>query len=457
MKEIENSSVLKFFEEISKIPRNSGNENAMQLYLIDFAKSRGLKYFADKYNNVIIYKKTCECEPIILQAHTDMVCVKTPKSKINFNLDPITLIKKGKYIKAKDTSLGADDGIGVALILDILNSSLPCNIEAVFTSSEETTMNGALNIDVKQLKSKKLICLDGFSSATIVTASAGFVDYYVSFNNERLFIDKDENLKTYKLIVFGLEGGHSGFDIDKNRGSSHKIMAELLTKIEDAKLIKFNGGHNYNVIPNKTECVFNTKLNPIQLKQIIKYFYKQNKLKYKHLKIKCSRQLNQNLVLKNGKNFIDFVNNFNQGVLQKDENNFVLSSQNISEVSAENGYLKIGIRSCSKTKEKEIIENLNLLCAKFLLQGKVEDSQPAFNTLENSSLLKNLKNFSIGEVKQTKMHIAVECGIFQERIKNLDVVIISPTILNAHSVNESLEISTVEFTSSWLKNFLTNN
>ena len=111
----------------------------------------------NKYNNVIIFKKTKNTEPIILQAHTDMVCVKKTKSNIDFKKDPITLAKKGNFLKAKETSLGADDGIGVALILDILDSDIPCNIEAVFTSEEETTMQGSYKIDVKKLKSKQMI------------------------------------------------------------------------------------------------------------------------------------------------------------------------------------------------------------------------------------------------------------------------------------------------------------
>ena len=119
MNNIVKNSVFKFFEEISKIPRNSGDEKSMQNYLVNFAISRNLPFYTDEFNNVIIFKKTANVEPIILQAHTDMVCVKSPKSSVDFKKDPITLIKKGNFLKAKETSLGADDGIGVALILDI--------------------------------------------------------------------------------------------------------------------------------------------------------------------------------------------------------------------------------------------------------------------------------------------------------------------------------------------------
>lgn len=451
-----NNSVINFFKEISLIPRNSGNEKPIQEYLINFAKVRNLLYYADEYGNVIIYKKTIDCEPIILQAHTDMVCVKSLNSKTNFDIDGIDIIKKGNFLTAKSTSLGADNGIGMALILDVLDSKIPCNIEAVFTANEETTMQGAYKIDVKKLKSKKMICLDGFDNNTIIISSAGFVDFYATFNNEKLFLENTIDTKTFKLTISGLLGGHSGFDINKNRGSSHKILAKLLTKIQDAKIVKFSGGHNFNVIPSKSECIFSTKLNEKDLKNIIKYFYIENKKIYKTLKIKCTRQVNQNLILKNGKNFIDFIDKFKQGVLEKDENNVVLSSQNISEVSAENGYLKIGIRCTDKLKEKEIIKNLINLCNEYGIKGKVLDSQSAFNTLPNSSLLQVLKDSAINKVSEVKLHIAVESGIFQDRIKNLDVAIISPKIIDAHSINEKVEISSILDTSTWLKIFLTN-
>lgn len=454
MKKLLEIPIFNFFKEISSIPRQSGKENAIQKYLIDFAKKRNLTYYSDEYGNVIIYKKTAECEPIILQAHTDMVCVKTNKSNVNFDTDAIELLKKGNFITAKNTSLGADNGIGMALILDALDSKIPCSIEAVFTSQEETTMQGAYKIDVKKLKSNRMLCLDGFEKDTILTSSAGFVDFYVKQKNERIFLENSPQSKTFKLSISGLLGGHSGFDINKNRGSSHKLASSLLLKIKDVQLVKFSGGNNFNVIPSKTECVFTTKMPEKELKNVIKYFYIQNKKLYPTLKIKCSRKLNQTLVLKNGLNFLNFINTFNQGVLEIDGNGNVLSSQNISEVNAESGFLKIGIRSSNKAREKEIVKNLTELCDKYELKATILDSQPPFNTLTNSSLLEDLHACSENPVKEVKLHIGVECGIFQSRIKKLDVAIISPTILDAHSVNERVEINSVINTSSWLKKFL---
>ncbi|MBQ9793021.1 MAG: M20/M25/M40 family metallo-hydrolase [Clostridia bacterium] len=448
------NSIFKYFKEISNIPRGSGNEKGMQEYLVNFAKQRNLPYYADKFNNVIIYKKTSDTKPIILQAHTDMVCVKSAKSKIDFSIDPIELKQKGDLLMAKETSLGADDGIGVAIILDILNSNIPVNIEAVFTSEEETTMNGAYKIDTKKLKAKQMICLDGFEGNTIITSSASFTDFLVKFNNEKLLIDST-NLNTYKLVIGGLEGGHSGFDIDKNRGSSHKLMAGLLTKIEDVKINSFVGGHNYNVIPSKTECVFTTLKTEKDLKAIIKQFYSLIKKQYKNLKIEYSKQLKNSIVLKNSEQFLNFILSYPHGVFFKDNNNQVVASQNLSEINTENGFIKIGLRSSDKNKDKEMLKRLKVLCENYSFEGKIIDTQPAFNTFENSEMLENL--IKTGEnPKIVKMHIAVECGIFQDRVKNLDVAIISPTIKNAHSIQETLDIPSTIQTSNWLKNFLKN-
>ena len=453
---IVDNSIFKYFKEISNIPRNSGNEKGMQDYLVNFAEQRNLPFYKDKFNNVIIYKNTDKTKkPIILQAHTDMVCVKSAKSKIDFDKDPIVLKQKGNLLQAKETSLGADDGIGVAIILDILDSELPINVEAVFTSSEETTMEGAYNIDVKKLKSKQMICLDGFEANTIITSSASFTDFLIKINNEKLLLDT-KNKKTYKLVVTGLKGGHSGFDINKNIGSSHKIIAELLSKIPDTYINSFVGGHNYNVIPAKTECTFTTSTEEKKIKEIIKNFYKEQKEIFKTLKIKFSNVLKNSIVLKNSDKFLDFVLSYPHGVYALDNKENVIASQNLSEINTESSFIKIGLRSSDKVKDNEMIKFLKALCKKFGFEGKVIDTQPAFNTFENSKMLENL--IKAGDnPKQVKMHIAVECGIFQDRVKDLDVAIISPTITNAHSVHETLDINSTITTSNWLKNFLKIN
>lgn len=448
------NTVLKFFHEISQIPRESGNEKAMQDYLINFAKARNLNYFADNHNNVIIYKNTTNKQPIILQAHTDMVCVKAPNTNFDFAKDAIITQTKRGFLIAKNTSLGADNGIGLSMILSLLDSSEPINVEAVFTATEETSMQGAYNLDVSKLKSKQLICLDGFCENEIIISSASFSDFYVTTSKQKQKIKKDANI--YEIEVSGLKGGHSGYDINKNRGSSHKLMAELLLSLPQLGLISFEGGKNFNVIPSKTTSLISTSLTFNQLKKQASNFCKYYKKRFKGLKV-CVQQKTfqekQPLMLKEGITFLNFISKFNQGVLAIDENKNVLASQNISEVSAEKGYLKIGLRCARVDSQKYYLKHLMALCKQYKIEGKVLDTQPAFNAQENSYLLKVLKNTN-KKAYEHKIHIGVELGVLQSKIKNLDAAIISPTILDAHSIKERVKLSSITSTYDWLKAFL---
>ena len=360
MKERVNESVFKFFKQISSIPRQSGNEEGIKNYLVNFAKERNLKYYTDKFNNVIIYKNNTTKESIILHAHSDMVCVKENNKDFNFDTDAIEIQENKNYLMANGTTLGADNGIGLAIILSILDSDLPVNIEALITSQEETTMQGAFSVDVSKLSSKSLICLDGFEENVALTSTANFTDFLVNFNKQKKVLPKKEYFNFYKINVSGLLGGHSGSDINKFRLNSHKILARLLQNIKDYYLLDFYGGKNFNVISNNSIATFATNLkqksvenlaknakkqavlwlksakksikiknsqtyslkvarqflfveNKAQKKQLIKEINKQ----IKSIKINVENILPKKDYLVFGKSFVNFINLFNQGVLTK--------------------------------------------------------------------------------------------------------------------------------------------
>jgi len=497
MKDFINQSVYKYFKEISEIPRQSGNEEGIKNYLIDFAKQRNLKYYSDKYNNVIIYKQTCQKNSVILHSHTDMVCVKDLNSNFDFSKDKIELVQKKGFLTANKTSLGADNGIGVAMILSVLDSSEPVNVEALFTATEETTMMGAYKVDVSKLKSKNLVCLDGFNKNEILTSTSSFTDFLVKFDKQKKLLSK-QNLNYFSISVDGFLGGHSGSDIDKCRLNPHKILARILQDIKDYYLIDFYGGKNFNVIPSNSNCVIATSINESLIKKVIKknYLYIKSYFKnlIKNIKIKqtqfvSEKQLKQNFYvatkeqkqslikqiktqikllkfnlqkvdqqkdyLVNGKNFVNFINLFNQGVLIKNKHLQVETSQNLSEVSAKNGELKIGIRSSVKNAEKPYIKRLIELSKQNNMSGHVIDTQPGFYTKPKSNLKQVIRQTNINSFENS-LHIAVELGVLQDRIKNLDAVIISPTIIDAHSVKERVEIESINTTYNWLLQFLKN-
>lgn len=197
-----NGKTLDFFKEISKIPRESGNEMQISNYVCEFARIRNLDYIQDKYGNVIIKKYKGSNTPIIIQAHLDMVCEKDNIIH-NFKTDPIEIYEKEGFLKAKGTTLGADNGIGVAQILNILDDELKLNIEAVFTVSEETDMHGAEKIDVSSLKGNQMLNLDGFEEKTIITESASFFDIIVNMNYK---FKNEINTNLYKIKIEGMPG-----------------------------------------------------------------------------------------------------------------------------------------------------------------------------------------------------------------------------------------------------------
>lgn len=444
------NKTIKFFKEISKIPRESGNEENISNYLCDFAKKRNLYYEKDAYNNVIIIKKSIENkESIILQAHMDMVCEKDENIEFDFERDSIEIIEEDGYLHANKTTLGADNGIGVAQILNILDSDLKCNIEAVFTVSEETTMIGAEKIDLSKLESKAMINLDGFEENTIVVGSSSFFDIILESNYE---FKKISNKKIYKIKLSGLLGGHSGFDIDKNRGNASIILAELLNNINDIEIVNFVGGTKFNVIPSSAECIFASNEN-------IEDVVNNSDLTIKLEVLENNEMYSLDNI--NSNKFIKSILSFKHGVFSKNSREEVTTSINLGVIDLKNQIIKIGMRSSKKEEETQCLEYIESYSLKNNLKFTILGSQPGFDTSETSSLVKSLKNayenINNGNSPAIKsLHITVEAGFFREKIPNLDVAIISPKIIGAHTSKECVNIQSINECDKWLNNFLVN-
>ena len=195
---LDSNTTIKYFKEIAKIPRESGHEEKIAKYLCKFAELRNLEYEKDEYNNVLIKKNNCNKTPLILQVHTDMVCEKEQNKCFDFEEDSIEVMEKNGYLHANGTTLGADNGIGIAQILTILDSNIETNIEAIFTVSEETSMLGSINFDTSKLNGKMLLNLDGFEENTILIESAGFYDIILKMHNKFKNI-QDNNFNVYEI------------------------------------------------------------------------------------------------------------------------------------------------------------------------------------------------------------------------------------------------------------------
>lgn len=447
------SKTINFFEQITKIPRESGNEKEIAHFLVQFAKDRNLPYYIDEYYNVFIHKKTIDVEPLILQCHTDMVCEKEVGKKFDFKTDSIPIKNDGQFIYANGTTLGADNGIGIAQILNVLDSDYDCNIEALFTSCEETTMSGAMNFDVSLLKGKNLLNLDGFNENTIIHESASFHDILVHLD----FDFENRSFNGYKLTLSGLEGGHSGFDIDKNKGNSLKLIVELLKSFRDVKLSLLNGGTKFNVIPSMAMSCFSTSDSKIEIELKIKRFLQKYKSFYPNLDIqfddyKITKIIND----LNTTKLLNYLNDFKHGVIYR-ESNIPTTSLNLAVVDLENKLIKIGMRSSRENEDMEIKNYLMKEAQSFHYRFEEIGYQPGFFTEPNHSFIQLLEEAFLLEkslLNVESVHITVEPGIFKNKMNFLNIAIISPNIVGAHTVKERVEIQSVLRTDQWLFHFI---
>lgn len=448
-------TVLEYFEEIMQIPRESGKEEKIAEYLVTFAKENNLEYKLGKYNTVYLKKDNNSEKTIILQAHSDMVCVSTDNHDFDNNGIPFYI--EGDYYKSKNTSLGADDGIGIAIILAILqeNENMP-NIEVMITTQEETTMLGANNFDYSLIKGKTLISLDGIKEADIESSSAGMCS--ITMKKDINYEISDENC--YKLSITGLIGGHSGDDIDKNRCNAIKLAARLLEKLNYKNIRDINFGKRDNVIPSEGYVVFssNESIDSINEKLSSIDFNLNNEENDLDLKIENYKE---KIIIKESKEIVEFLSKIKNGLLEvyKDDG-FPLLSSNIGKISIEGNKIEIkySIRSSDLLKEEELLKEIMILSSKYGFELTVDANKPFF-PYKDRSIIRNILAETYKELydKETtikKVHACMEGGILSNNIQDLDICTIAPTIENCHSINEKVSISSTKRVYEWLKQTL---
>lgn len=440
---------LDYFFEISKIPRKPGEEAKIADYLVSFAQERNFKYYRDDINNVVIWKEASygyeDKGVLALQSHVDMICEKTLGSIHDFSNDPLDLYIDGDFVKARNTTLGADNGVGVAYMLSILDSKKikSPKLECIFTVQEETTMNGARFIDETKLLSNRMISFDNFSENDMWVSSANSKEWELKCNIE--YGKLNDEYITYELNFEGFIGGHSGLDIgDENRANPIKLAMELL-RDKDILINELGGGSRVNIIPREFNIVFSTKQNiaDIDVKIIeINNGLKQGKITLKKIefKEKC-------FSMKVTKNIINFISDFKNGALEKDnEGNIVLSANMGAVEMFENEVIiKCSLRANDKMLgerlKQEIEENMkqNNITVKFF------DEMLGYFPESNSELVeqcaKIYKETFRKEIRKIKVQACLECGFFAEKIKKLEYVSIAPNIYNAHSPDEKFSIS----------------
>ncbi len=440
------NNTFKYFNEILKIPRPSGYENKIADYLVKFAKERGLEVYRDKSNNVLISKNNNSNKTIIIQGHTDMVCDSVGGLIKDFVNTSIKYKIEDDFYKGDKTTLGADNGIGVAIILSLLEesrASLP-NIQALFTTEEETTMNGAKNFDYSKLKSNTLLSIDGIREGTIESSSAGICNYEIYLPSP---IKLKEKIKTKYVVLSGLQGGHSGDDINKNRENAISLLFKFLPA--DSQISKMVGGSKSNIIPNHCEILFLTDSKSKITEKYIKELYPHEK--NLHIEGYCLES--DTLYSKqDSDSIVKLVSNLQTGTISTDNEGFPITSANIGTLSNEK--IVYSIRSSNKAELKQIKDTLAALCDKFNFKYKLISEAPFFPFIEKSNLRKALissyKKIRNKEPRIVKVHACMEGGVFAENIDGLDMAVISPDVFDIHTTNERLSIPSTNMVYDWI-------
>ena len=449
--------VLKIFKELSKVPRNSKREEKIADYICQFAKNKGLEYKKDELFNVIVKKGATvgyeNKKTILFQAHIDMVCEKTLESTHDFENDPIEIIETEDTYTAKDTTLGADDGIGVAFLLLLLDDEdIPHPaIECLFTTQEEIGMDGARNFNYEGLKASYLINLDGEEENTAIVGCAGGIRMRYTKSMAQEEIKGDTTL--YTLKITGLFGGHSGVDIDKGRINSNLLAAKYLEMLEDFQIVSFVGGNKDNAIANATEVVFITKDKNAN-KKMQEYFETievtdADKNLKMELEISTPNKDVNVITNEDSNSLIRLLIDLKQNVIamSKDVERLVETSGNVGVVKVENGEALIceALRSSIDEDKVKVMNYNNEIAQKLGFEIQGEGDYPGWKYNPNSKLEKIYKeaykkSHNGEEPIVCAIHAGVECGMIYEKMPHLEMISLGPDVVDVHTVNEKLYI-----------------
>lgn len=461
LKDLKKENVFKYFFEISIIPRGSRNTQKISEYIVDFAKNKNLVYRCDEIGNVIIFKPATsglENNPkVMFQAHLDMVAEKKPESKHDFLNDPLALEINGDFLFAKDTTLGADDGVGVAIMLAVLEDESIKHpaLEAVFTIDEEIGMIGANALDCSALKSKYLINLDSEKEGEICVGCAGGASVKCTFN-----IEKEEFSK--EMIEFSLSGfigGHSGTTIHENKANAINVSGRILNALRqvfDINIISVVGGTKDNAITrdatvcflfegdsNKVISVINNTFNTIKNE----YRMVEKKLK---IEVKCSYKENVFALTSTlTENILDFLLLIPYGVINMSTSIEGLvetsANQGITDISTDNILCVISVRSSVKSRKEHVVSKIKTIVKNLNGNVVVEGDYPEWDFNEASTLTKEYRKHFIAisgyEPKVIAIHAGLECGYLLSKMPGLDIISVGPEIYSIHTTEEKLSIS----------------
>lgn len=466
-----------YFRQISQIPRGSGNNGRISRYLVDFAVRHNLRYIQDENLNVIIYKDGSKgfekCDAVIIQGHMDMVCERTPDSIHDFENEGLELIWDDKYIYAKDTTLGADDGIAVAYALAILADDTLVHppLEVVITTDEEVGMDGAFGLDTSVLEAKYMLNIDSEEEGIFLTGCAGGMNVTstvpLTFNEAKGY--------EMTITVSGLMGGHSGSEIGKNRSNADILMGRILNELKKKyfriNLVSIDGGNKDNAIPrmctarlivDERMADINALVDEIRLtlKNELKFTEKDFDIEYfvgndimwgKVFSQDCETSIIRYLTL-----VPDGVVKISGAVEGLVESSLNLGVTKTDEESVSFTHL---LRSSIESSKQAMLDRIRMACGCCKATCTVNSQYPGWEYNENSLLrplaIETFHELTGSDACAMAIHAGLECGIFKSKLPHLDIISYGPDIPDIHTTEERMDMASAvrmyDFTVNFLK------
>lgn len=473
--------VFHFFEEISQIPHGSGNVGQISDYLKDFAEKRGLFCIQDSVGNIVMVKEPAagyeDVPPYILQAHMDMVAVAAPEYQIDMRKEPLRLKREDGMIYAEGTSLGGDDGVGMAYCLALLDAkdlSMP-RLEVILTVDEETGMEGAKALDLSMLRGNRMINLDQEEEGIFITSCAGGARVEVEIP---LTAEKAEpGMTKLTLKVCGLLGGHSGIEIDKGRGNANWLLSMFLGGLSlryDVRLLRMKGGLADNAIPKEAEA--DILIRETDKEGVMAYLEEEEKNMAQSLNLKetdpgftLKKLFHNGAVLEDcytresTANALACIAQLPNGVIDmsKDVEGLVETSLNLGVLSLhdEKLCLQYAVRSSVDQSKENLCRHMQEIPERRGASVTVKNAYPGWAYRKDSPLREKMvqvfeRMYGKKPVLEA-IHAGLECGILAGKIADLDCVSIGPDLENVHTAQERMSIASVERVWAFLVEVLT--
>lgn len=461
------AAIWRNFHLLTQVPRPSGSLEKIQRFLLDWAAERHIEAFQDEAGNILMYKPATpgmeNCKVVTLQGHIDMVPQKTPDSPHDFENDPIETWIDGEWVRARNTTLGADDGMAIATIMGIFeDDTIPHGpLEAFMTSDEETTMHGVNHMKDGLLKGEILLNLDNETHGELMVGSAGGINFTATLEYQEAAPESGD--AAVKVVLGGLRGGHSGLEINEGRGNANKMMARIVVDAIanfEARLASWKGGNMRNAIPRDAEVVLSLPAENIEaFKATVaeewlrdfreEYGYIEPSITLETLETAPPAALVPEEVQDNLVNAILACHN---GVLRFIPHlpSIVETSSNLSiiEIDERSAFVKILVRSSSDSMRQYCVDTLEACFSMAGMQIETGGAYPAWQPSPKSEIVELMTEvytelFGEAPVVQV-IHAGLECSVILSHCPGMDVVSFGPTLKSPHTPNERCNIPSVE-------------